>query len=319
MFNSTIIDVAIGMVLSFLAVSLAASAITEAISSWRQWREKTLADGFKAMLNYDPENHPLALQLYQHALINPLASGKADKFEDLTHKPAYIDSRQFALAFYNFFGGDSPRAVIDKIEDKQLKAAMEALWDSSSNDVEKFKTNIAVWFDNSMDRLSGWYKRRTQWVSFCLAFTIAALFNVNVLYESAQIWTHPAAVADLAALHFDEPIDSAHPDNYAKMAAKLFNALEPAYLIGWVDGPKPHDFETWLITLSSWLIVAASALFGASFWFDILQRLAHVKGTGLKPERSVLEQTERPEEVLQLNVKPPLSPPPAPQAGTKQP
>ena len=32
MFNSAIIDVAIGMVLSFLAVSLAASAITEAIT-----------------------------------------------------------------------------------------------------------------------------------------------------------------------------------------------------------------------------------------------------------------------------------------------
>jgi hypothetical protein len=54
MFNSAIIDVAIGMILSFLAVSLAASAITEAISSWRQWREKTLADGIQALLNYHP-------------------------------------------------------------------------------------------------------------------------------------------------------------------------------------------------------------------------------------------------------------------------
>lgn len=42
MFNSAIIDVAIGMVLSFLAVSLAASAITEAISLLR---ERTLLKG----------------------------------------------------------------------------------------------------------------------------------------------------------------------------------------------------------------------------------------------------------------------------------
>ncbi len=105
MFNSAIIDVAIGMVLSFLAVSLAASAITEAISSWGQWREKTLADGIQALLNYHPEDRPLALDLYKSALISPLTSGTAKSFEDIEHKPAYIDSRQFALAFYNTLGG----------------------------------------------------------------------------------------------------------------------------------------------------------------------------------------------------------------------
>jgi hypothetical protein len=47
MFNSAIIDVAIGMVLTFLAVSLAASAITEAISSFMKLREKTLLKGIQ--------------------------------------------------------------------------------------------------------------------------------------------------------------------------------------------------------------------------------------------------------------------------------
>lgn len=354
MFNSTIIDVAIGMVLSFLAVSLTAGAITEAISSWRKWREKTLADGVKALLNYDPETHPLALELYKHALINPLASGAATSFESLDHKPAYIDSRQFALAFYNFFGGGSPSAVLDKIEDKQLKTAMEALWEASSGDVEKFKNNIAVWFDNSMDRLSGWYKKRTQWVSFCLALAIAALFNVNVLYESAQIWTHPAVVADLATSNYKDDLadlktkkkiikdaekcqaaekpdpnkPTAPPINECKAkeadqaaeAAELFNALEPAFLIGWAEGPAPHDGKTWPIAILSWLMVAGSALFGASFWFDILQRLVHVRGTGLKPERSQLDQTDKPaDQVLQLSVTPPLSPSPAPQPDPSQP
>ena len=93
MFNSSIIDVAIGLVLSFLAVSLAASAMTEAISSWRQWREKTLANGVKALLNYDEKDpkRQLALDLYKNALINPLATGVAETFEDLTHTPAYIE------------------------------------------------------------------------------------------------------------------------------------------------------------------------------------------------------------------------------------
>jgi hypothetical protein len=75
MFNSVILDVAIGLTLSFLAVSLAASAIAEAISSVMEWREKTLLEGIKALLN-DQDFNGIALQLYNHALVNPLTSGK---------------------------------------------------------------------------------------------------------------------------------------------------------------------------------------------------------------------------------------------------
>jgi hypothetical protein len=283
MFNSVIIDVAIGLTLSFLAVSLAASAITEAISSALKWREKTLLDGVKALLN-DPNFTGIARDLYNHALVNPLADGTAASIHNLTQKPAYIDSRQFALAIFSTLtGGDGdPAMAIAKIPDPQLKTAMETLWAASSRDVDAFKKNIAIWFDNSMDRLSGWYKKRTQLVSFLVALAIAVIFNVNALYESAQIWSRPSVIADLATSHFKEDRDQAAAD-----ATKIFNALEPSFLIGWVKGPEPHDGESWFIAIASWIIVASSALFGASFWFDILQRLTHLKGTGPEPERTV--------------------------------
>jgi hypothetical protein len=231
MFNSVIIDVAIGLTLSFLAVSLAASAITEAISSAMKWREKTLLEGIKALLN-DQDFKGVALQLYNHALVNPLASGTAKTIQDLTHTPAYIDSRQFA--FYSTLSekspkGGSPANLIAKISDPQLKTAMENLWAISSQNVDTFKHNIAVWFDNSMDRLSGWYKRRTQWVSFAVALAIAVIFNVNALYESAQIWSRPGVIADLTTSHFSDDSKLVTKD-----ATKIFNALEPEYLIGWL-------------------------------------------------------------------------------------
>jgi hypothetical protein len=204
----------------------------------------------------------------------------------MEHKPAYINSEQFAVAFYNTLGGGSPSEVIAKIKDPQLKAAIEALWATSSNDVDKFKKNIAIWFDNSMDRLSGWYKRRTQGVSFGVAVVIAVIFNVNILYESAQIWTRPAVITDLATLHFEADGAATKPDQAAATALQLLNTLEPAFLIGWVKGPQPHDWQSSYIAIASWIIVAGATLFGASFWFDILQRVTHLKGTGLKPERS---------------------------------
>lgn len=285
MFNSVIIDVAIGLVLSFLAVSLAASAITEAISSAMKWREATLLDGVKALLN-DPNFTGIARELYNHALVNPLATGTAKTIQDLTNKPAYINSRGFALALYdtlsaNASPGASPDDIIGKITDPQLKSAMTALWTASSKNVDAFKHNIGEWFDSSMNRLSGWYKRRTQLVSFAVALAIAVVFNVNALYLSAEIWTHPAAMADLGALHLQDDRDHAVEDT-----AKILGALEPQYLVGWVKGPMPDNLQAWFIALTSWTLVAASTLFGASFWFDILQRIVQLRGTGVEPKRN---------------------------------
>jgi hypothetical protein len=116
---------------------------------------------------------------------------------------------------------------------------------------------------------------------FGVALAIAVIFNVNALYESAQIWSRPGVIADLTTSHFSDDREHASAD-----AAKIFNALEPEYLIGWVKGPTPHDFQSWFIAGASWVIVAAASLFGASFWFDILQRITHLQGTGLEPKRS---------------------------------
>lgn len=309
MFNSVIIDVVIGLVLSFLAVSLAASAITEAISSLLKLREKTLLTGVKDLLN-DQNFTGIARDLYNHALVNPLASGRARTVKELTHKPAYIDSRQFALALYGTLSkGETVlnKNVFGKITDPQLRATLETLWDTSAKDVNSFKNNIAVWFDNSMDRVSGFYKRWTQLVSFLVALAIAVIFNVNALYESAQIWARPSLIAELPALH--SPADSTAPN-----LSKVIGALEKHYLIGWVDGPMPKwgDWTSCYIAIVSWLLVAGATLFGASFWFDILQRLTHLKGTGLKPERSELQWSDSPPDRAQPSG---ITPQPAPQPG----
>jgi hypothetical protein len=86
-------------------------------------------------------------------------------------------------------------------------------------------------------------------MSFAVALAIAAIFNVNALYESAQIWSRPSVIADLTTSHFQNDCDQASTE-----AAKIFNALEPEFLIGWVKGPMPHDPQSWFIAGASWLI-----------------------------------------------------------------
>jgi hypothetical protein len=74
MFGSTILDVAIGLIFSFLAVSLFTSAVVEAINSLLQLRAVNLKSGVMALVN-DPGFDDLAKRLYEHALISPLGPG----------------------------------------------------------------------------------------------------------------------------------------------------------------------------------------------------------------------------------------------------
>ena len=112
MFNSTILDLALGLVFIFLALSLAVSATVEAIASIRKWRSRTLLQGMKDLLN-DPEFTELARDMYNHALVNPRDGGNALTEHDLKTLPAYIDPKGFAHALIDLtnLAGKSPPAI----------------------------------------------------------------------------------------------------------------------------------------------------------------------------------------------------------------
>jgi hypothetical protein len=74
MFGSTILDVAIGLIFSFLAISLFTSATVEAINSLLQLRAVNLKSGIMALVN-DPGFAGLAKDLYEHPLVSPLGPG----------------------------------------------------------------------------------------------------------------------------------------------------------------------------------------------------------------------------------------------------
>jgi hypothetical protein len=136
MFGSTILDVAIGLIFSFLAISLFTSATVEAINSVLQLRAVNLKSGIMALVN-DPGFTDLAKRLYEHPLVSPLGPGlprapapgaprqapvaarpatdnstygsrvkdvamfwrpAGPPYVDIKTLPAYIDSSQFARA-----------------------------------------------------------------------------------------------------------------------------------------------------------------------------------------------------------------------------
>jgi len=61
------------------------------------------------------------------------------------------------------------------------KLFLQSIWAESNADINTFKTKLEQWYDDTMDRASGWYKRYTQFILLLVGFTIAVIFNVDTI------------------------------------------------------------------------------------------------------------------------------------------
>jgi hypothetical protein len=276
MFNSTVLDVAIGLVFTFLAISLAVSAIVEAMASAMNWRSSTLLQGIKDLLN-DPSFTGLARSIYNHALVNPQSDGAAEDEKALTHTPAYMDPKLFADAFIDVtkIAQDSPdkiKTAINAIENPQLNRLLNGIFDQTAGNLGKMRDELAAWFDNSMDRVGGVYKRKTQIWSFSIALIIAVALNVSSIGVGKALWLQPMLARTLG------PTPNMTPTN----ALTLLESL--GFPIGWSQAAL-KDLGGWngLEMFAGWIITAAATLFGAPFWFDLLEQFVRLKGSGPSP------------------------------------
>lgn len=275
MLNSTVLEVAIGLIFCFASISLIASSINEAIASALKLRGRTLLTGIKSLLN-DPQFTGLAQAIYNHGLINPQAAGRAKNQRELTNKPSYIPAKQFASAFIDVLQTVPGNAqqfehALSALKDDQLRSMLLGMYQRAAGDVEKLRTELAAWFDHGMERLAGGYKRRSQLVCFIIALALAGLFNIDSFRLFETLWIHPALTAQLALAQ-----------NHDLSATIDSLKLLP---VGWAQAPELviDSKQTWVM-FAGWLVTASSALFGAPFWFDVLQKLTQLRGTGKKPE-----------------------------------
>jgi len=288
MFQSTIVDVVIGLIFTFCAVSLAVSALTEAVATALKWRAKNLLDGVADLLN-DPQVTGLALDIYNHGLVNPQASGTAKSKAGIEIKPSYIDPRQFASALVEVAGIASNASTttaaqvngaIAGIPNPQLQKALQGMADRAGGDLNKFRTEISQWFDDAMDRVSGIYKRRIQVWSFVIALLLCIVLNIDSLRIAKTLWEEPAVAAGIATgIKASQALDS----------RTIVTQLESRGLpIGWAKGWDTSGGAgqiIWVIVaaLAGWLISATATIYGAPFWFDMLQKVTRLAGTGPPP------------------------------------
>src|SRR5215831_1923652 len=164
MFGSQVLDVAVGLIFIFLLLSLAVTALNELVAAWLKRRSATLWKGLVTLLG----SEDFAKAVRAHPLISSLSQTAGGM-------PSYIPSRTFVLALLDGLtpNGTPPPATLQEVaaalkvlpvDQKQLATILNVLLQDARGSMEEFKKALEQWFDNSMERVSGWYKRETQWI-----------------------------------------------------------------------------------------------------------------------------------------------------------
>lgn len=271
MFGSAVIEMAIGVMFVYLVLSLICSALSELVGRWLKLRQNNLQDGIRHLLADDA----FAEAFYQHPLIVSLSR---------SGKPSYIPSRTFATVVMDLkeSGTAVPQRILDSFQ------VFERAVDDQMNLQEKVaarRKQVEQWFDDTMDRVAGWYKRKLQVVLWCLGVTVAFAMNADTVAMVNELSKDPelrAAVADLARE------TAASTDLAAEVTPQtvqdLMNTANSSGLpMGWSADALPSGWQGWLKKVVGLLATAIALSLGAPFWFDMLNKLVNLRGSGTKP------------------------------------
>ena len=328
MFGSEIVDVAIGLVLVFLFLSLVCSSAREAIETVLKDRARDLENGIGEMLN-DRDRRNLLPKFYQHPLINGLFRGDyaPGKTRNL---PSYIPPRAFALAIMDLVKSsvmqgantsvnvaetaiatamsavDFKNAVLLLPQDSALRGALLPLIAAAGDDISAIRQNIEGWYNATMDRVSGWYKRRTQVIIAILGLLIAGIMNVDAISITRYLNTNQTARSVIIA-EAERITHEAQPSSSNLGDPLIFLKRQGGVPFGWVFTREanqsqgdferdwrraPNSFYGWLLKVSGILFTGFAVALGAPFWFDVLNRFMVIRST-IKPQEKSPEEKSK--------------------------
>jgi hypothetical protein len=186
-----------------------------------------------------------------------------------------------------------------------LRRALLPLIDAAAGDIAKARENIEAWYDSAMDRVSGWYKRRVQWIVFGIGLVLTIILNVDSI-RIAMALSHDVSLREAVVRSAQEYARASAgtgapaPDPTAKEKACKANQNSPecrleralteirglGLPIGWGEQPGQSSDTNPLARFLGWLITAAALSLGAPFWFDVLNKIIVVRSTVKPKEKS---------------------------------
>lgn len=259
--------------------------------------------------------------LFAHPLIDTLSPPGSSR-------PSYISPKTFSTALIYVLSIDGSVENLRKsLEDrsKPLNNLFGPMLDEAKDNLDTFKMKVEEHYNAVMDRASGWYKRRTQFMMFLVGLILAGCLNVDTIYIVQQLQKNPEQVQKLVAEAAEYSPVSAQAESTPADQEKLIQTIRDlknkfdeintmGLPIGWniareavyvqpeaehihIPGASargefnitfsllPGQQSIWVVFIG-WMATALAGALGAPFWFDAISKAFAVRGSGRKPGES---------------------------------
>ncbi len=248
------------------------------------------------------------------------ASKRKDEIDKLLKSK---DAPRGSDGFTNLSRGVAALSVISPEVNQTLNALLSNLEEyigEKESKLAKARQNVEKWFDDSMDRVSGVFKRHSQWMALMIGLVIAAILNVDSVDLTLYLWREPTirqALADNASMfELTQQELETNPEEALQNFRNQFVGL--SLPIGWgitqvsttafyddqcqlfprenqafglpiigstlcITPPNSNNQSNLALKILGIFLTALAARQGAPFWFDVLKRVVNLRGTGANP------------------------------------
>lgn len=312
MLGSAVLDTAIGLIFVFFTISTLCSNIYTIIARVLNSRGKLLKKGLDKLLGPEMCNQVMSHPLIQkNTLKNRSILGLRLDYENL---PDWIDPKVFSEVVAEVCEEASKMSDISRVLPSEIHHSIVYFTEqlqAGRQTLDDTRTALEKWYNDRMYTLTEIFRRQSQYFIGIIAAIVAITFNINTLVIAQALWEGPtlrdavveAAGAQIAAnadQGFVRPSDEGDDFEDIQGATDVINDLSFLNIpIGWTeqelatfglpseiamtDDPN-RNAPTIFISLIGWVITIGAAMFGGTFWYELLKRL-----TGLRSGSSSSE------------------------------
>lgn len=188
MFNSPILDLVILLSFTYFVGSIMLTAINEAIAAGLKTRAKDLAYAIENLFLNNPQWKQFVLDKFnQSAFIQSLMN-------NAQQHPSYIPAKNFVLTIIeqlnpNEYNAEKITTAIKNSELPQIAknllltlwAKCEAKTTEGVDKIKLFEEELEAFYNNSMERASGWFKRKTRRILLVMGFVLSIILNLDTI------------------------------------------------------------------------------------------------------------------------------------------
>src|SRR5579883_1155616 len=218
-------------------------------------------------------------------------------------------------------GRENFQAILTKVS-PNLRDSLDMLAKRAQSKVEtveqgaaQLQKEVALWFDRSMERSTGVYKRNAKGVAIVIGFLLAVTTNTDTLHVVNRLAKDPtlrAAYTQVANKVVENNPDAlvclqsqqgkaaqakCLPDNTAILQDAINSSTDLP--IGWNETNWHDQWQTatpgpvvsGLKVLGGWFVSAIAISMGAPFWFNMLNKVINVRNSGRPPAPANEEKT----------------------------